>query len=408
LISEDQSLLSYDEFRTNIQEIHTLTDSIIKELNVKGDPVARSRLAYYRGLFAIINAEKHYRAGNYNDALTEFIEAGKKIEEFQKKETGLTVDYQQKAERLDLFTKGRQSECKALIKGTPADDQIANLIEAVNSYTLEIEIVNKLKKPLLVYNAQARLNFLQGLIHRLEGLQSEKQNEFRLAKKKHLDSYGFFTKAAYYNPTYTVWIKEQDETIKRVMFAIVKEKAEKEWSRALKLTNNGNFLESSEKCRASSKLYLRASTLALEQRDKLLMESHSHMLKASMFEAKANDFIKLQNDAKSAVPQYELAAEEMNYALDIFPKQEEDKPKVKHWEAQLLYYKGHYFQSQGIFKLDAEEFEEALALFNQANEQFENAIGEAEESGNLEIIELVQKAQAEAKGYIGMCRTVLD
>ncbi|NHJ48726.1 MAG: hypothetical protein FK733_13155 [Asgard group archaeon] len=408
MISNYPSLISYDEFRTNIQDIQTTTDNIIKDLKDKGDPAARSVLSYYQGLFSLINAEKHYRAGSYNEALTDFTDAEKKIEEFQKMGTGLTVEYQQKAERLDLFTKGRQSECKALIKGAAIDDQIANLIEAVNSYTLEIEIVSKLKKPVLTYNAEARKNFLQGLIYRLEGLQAENQKDFRLAKKKHLDSYGFFTKAAYYNPTYTVWIKEQDNTIKKTMFDIVKAKAEKEWSRAFKLSNNGSFLESSEKCRASSKLYLRASTLALEQRDKLLMESHSHMLKASMFEAKANEFIKIKNDAKSAVPQYELAAEEMTHGLDIFPKREDDKQMIKRWEAQLFYYKGHYFQTQGIIKLDAEEFKEALDLFNQAEEQFVKALEEAEISSDPDTFELVEKAHAEAKGYIGMCKTVLD
>ena len=138
------------------------------------------------------------------------------------------------------------------------------------------------------------------------------------------------------------------------------------------------------------------------------MESHSHMLKASMFEANANEFIKLKNDAKSAVPQYELAADEMKQGLDIFPKREGDLETIKRWEAKMFYYKGHYFQSQGIFKLDAEEFKEALDFFNQADEHFVKALEFAEVSDDADVIELIQKAQAEAKGYIGMCKTVID
>ncbi|MHA1213324.1 MAG: hypothetical protein ACTSSH_12815, partial [Candidatus Heimdallarchaeota archaeon] len=43
----------------------------------------------------------------------------------------------------------------------------------------------------------------------------------------------------------------------------------------------------------------------------------SFMLRASMFEAKANEFLKNENDAKKAVTHFELAAEAMQQAITI-------------------------------------------------------------------------------------------
>ena len=411
LPSDSQKLFSFDEFRTNIQNALESIDNMIKDLKIldeNGDPSAKIILYFYQGLFSILNAEKKYRIGNYTDAIGDFGEAEKLIGRFQRLSSSFSIDFQQEAERLDLFAKGRQSECKALKKGTTLEDQITNLIEAINSYTLESEIVSKIKKPLLIYNVNARKNFIQGLTYRLEGQKAFSNKDYRLAKKKYLDAYGFFIKASYYNPTYAIWVKEQNNTINDTMFTLVKDRAVKEWGLAFKLSNEGKFISSSEKCQASSKLYLQASKLAIEQREALLMQAYSHMLKASMFEAKANEFIKNNNDAKSATRQYELAAEAMKQAVGIYPTRDEETEFVKRWEAQMNYYLGNYYQSQGIFNLDEERFKEAIEFFNQANNLFVKALQDAEETKETNLIDLLEKAVAEAKGYIGMCKTVID
>ena len=47
-------------------------------------------------------------------------------------------------------------------------------------------------------------------------------------------------------------------------------------------------------------------------------------------------------------------------------------------------------------------------LFNKANEIFEAALKLAEDIEESSLIKFIQKSLAEAKGYIGMCKTVLD
>jgi len=411
LPNTSQLLFPFDEFRTNIQNALESIDLTVKDLKIKdesGDTVAKTILYFYQGLFSILNAEKKYRTGNYADAIGDLNEAEKMMGRFQRLSSNFSIEYQQEAERLDLFAKGRQSECRALKKGTSIEDQIANLLEAVNSYTLETEIISKINKPLLIYNANARLNFIQGLVHRLEGQKAFSNKDYRLAKKKHLDSYGFFIKASYYNPTYAIWVKEQNNSINDTMFTLVKDRAEKEWRRAFKLSNEGKFILSSQKCNISSKLYMQASKLAFEQREALLMKAYSHMLKASMFEAKANEFIKNNNDAKSAIRQYELAAKAMKQAVDVYPRRDDETDFIVRWEAQMNYYSGSFYQSQGIFNLDEEKFKEALDFFVQASDLFEKALQEANKTTETHLIELLEKAVAEAKGYIGMCKTVLD
>lgn len=409
--NDSQNLFLFDEFRTNIQDAFVYIDNVIKELKIKdesGDQAAKTILYFYQGLFSIINAEKKYRTGNYADAVTDFVEAEKMIGRFQRLSSSFSIEYQHEAERLDLFAKGRQSECQALKKGTPLDFQITNLLEAINSYTLEFEIVKKMNKPLLIYNSNARKNFLQGLSHRLEGQKAFTDKDFRLAKKKHLSAYSFFTKASYYNPMYAIWVKEQNNTINNTMYTLVKNKAEGELELALKLSNEGKFIPSSEKFKISSKLHQQASKLTLEQREIMLMQAYSHMLKARMFEAKANEFIKNNNDAKSATRQYELAADSMKQAVAVYPSRDEELEFVKCWEAQMNYYIGYQYQSQGIFNLDEERFKEALEFFNQANDLFGIALQVVKDANETNLIDLIEKAIAEATGYIGMCKTVLD
>ena len=127
-----------------------------------------------------------------------------------------------------------------------------------------------------------------------------------------------------------------------------------------------------------------------------------------MYEAKANEFIKNKNDAKSAVRQFELASKAMKEAIDNYPKGDEDKTILKRWGAQMNYYHGYFYQAEGIFNLDEEKFEEALTLFAQATEAFQNGLKDAVESRDEGLKTLLEKSLAEANGYIGMCKTVLD
>ncbi|MCK5299122.1 MAG: hypothetical protein KAJ76_09460 [Candidatus Heimdallarchaeota archaeon] len=407
----EYAIFTFDEFRSNLQETLTKLDNQIKLLMVKeeeGDSIAKAYLYLYRGIHSIITAERKYRAGDYNAAANEFGEGGKSISRFQRMSTGFAIEFQQEAERLDMYSKGRLSECQALKKGTRLEEQITNLIEAVNSYTLELEIVGKSKKILLIYNANARANFVQGLVYRLQGQKAQAGKDYQLAKRKHLNAYRAFVTAAYYNPSYSIWVEEQNKTIKSTLNKLINDKAAKEWGRAFKLAGEGKFTESSVKCKLASKLYLRASELATEDRESLILYAYSHMLKASMFEANANEFLKNKNDAKSAVRQFELATIEMREAIDNYPKGDEDTNVVKRWGAQLNYYQGYFHQAEGIFNLDEEKFDEALVLFNQANEAFQNGLKEAVESRDEDLKSLLEKSLAEANGYIGMCKTVLD
>ncbi len=404
-------IFTFDEFRSNLQETLTKLDNQIKLLMVKddeGDSIAKVYLYLYRGLHSIITAERKYRAGDYPTASNEYSEGGKSISRFQRMSDGFAIEFQQEAERLDMFSKGRYSECQALKKDSRIEEQITNLIEAVNSYTLELEIVRKTKKILLIYNVNARANFVQGLVYRLEGQKAHTVKDFRLAKRKHLNAYRAFVTAAYYNPSYSIWVEEQNKTLKSTLNKLINDIAAKEWGRAFKLAGEGKFAESSAKCKLASKFYLRASKLATEEREALVLHAYSHMLKASMYEANANEFIKNKNDAKSAVRQFELATKAMKEAIDNYPKGDEDKNVVKRWGAQMNYYHGYFYQAEGIFNLDAEKFDEALILFNQADEAFQNGLKEAVEARDEGLKSLLEKSLAEAKGYIGMCKTVLD
>ncbi|MCK5158038.1 MAG: hypothetical protein KAR08_02695, partial [Candidatus Heimdallarchaeota archaeon] len=188
----EYAIFTFDEFRSNLQETLTKLDNQIKLLMVKeeeGDSIAKAYIYLYRGIHSIITAERKYRAGDYNAAANEFGEGGKSISRFQRMSTGFAIEFQQEAERLDMYSKGRLSECQALKKGTRLEEQITNLIEAVNSYTLELEIVGKSKKILLIYNANARANFVQGLVYRLQGQKAQAGKDYQLAKRKHLNAY---------------------------------------------------------------------------------------------------------------------------------------------------------------------------------------------------------------------------
>ena len=74
----------------------------------------------------------------------------------------------------------------------------------------------------------------------------------------------------------------------------------------------------------------------------------------------------------------------------------------------MNYYHGYFYQAEGIFYLDEEKFEEALTLFAQATEAFQNGLKDAVESRDEGLKTLLEKSLAEANGYIGMCKTVLD
>ncbi|MHA1125735.1 MAG: hypothetical protein ACTSO7_12715 [Candidatus Heimdallarchaeota archaeon] len=401
----------FDEVRTDLQQAAVYIDSKINELKIKddkGDSDATTMLYLHKGLYSIIEGEMKYRTGDYQGASTEFSEVEKLINRFQKASSNYSLDYQQEAERLELFAKGRYSECLALQEETKPEDAIEQLIEAMNSYSLEIEIASKSNKQLLIYNAKARSNFVQGLIYRYEGEEATAKENYRQAKKKHLDAYRAFLNASYFNPAYSIWIKDQNNTINATLLKLIKDKANKEWGSAFSFSNEGQFLKSSERCKIASKLFNRASKLSVDPLDTAIMLGYSFMLQASMYEAHANEFIKNKNDAKSAIRQYELASEVLSKAISAYPTREGDQTIVKRWEAQQQYYSGHFYQSQGVYNLDQENYQEAIMLFNKANEIFKAALQVAEEIDEKSLIKFIQKSLAESKGYIGMCKTVLD
>ena len=401
----------FDEVRTDLQGVASYIDAKINELKIKdnkGDANASAMLFLNKGLFSIIEGEIKYRTGDYPGASTDFSEVEKLINRFQKASSDYTLDFQQEAERLELFAKGRYSECLALQEGRESEDAIAQLIEATNSYSLEAEIAINSKKQLLIYNAKARTNFVQGLVHRFEGEAATTKEDYRLAKKKHLAAYRSFLHASYFNPAYSIWIPEQNNTINATLLKLIKDKANKEWGIAFNFSNEGKFVKSSERCKDASKLFKRASKLSVDPLDVAIMLGYSFMLRASMYEAHANEFIKNKNDAKSAIRQYELASEALTEAISAYPTREGDQTIVKRWEAQQQFYSGHFYQSQGVYNLDQENYQEAIMLFNKADEIFEAALTIAEEVDEKSLIKFIQKSLAEAKGYIGMCKTVLD
>ena len=404
----EQKLFYFDEFRSNLQTVTSELDEIIKKFKEKDDdPTVKILLYLYQGFFLILDGEKKYRTRDYNGASNSYVEGGKLINRFQRMSSGFSLEIQQEAERMDLFSKGRNSECQALKQGTTVEKQLSNLLEAINSYTLEAQIVEKINNLLMRYNAKAREYFARGLSSRIEGEQAFSDKDLRLAKRKHLDAYRSFIKASYYNPTYSIWINEQNETIKNIMKLLIEKKANTLWREAFSLSNEGKFIEQSERCNLASKLYLRASNLAVDIKKAKVHYSYSFMLKATMYEAIANDFVKHNNDAKSAVRQYELAAEALKQAIDSYPK-EDDKITIQRWKAQEKYYQGNIYQTQGIFNLDSENYNDALNLFTQAEKLFLEGIKIAEEINEDALIKLLEKSVAEAKGYIGMCKTVVD
>ncbi|MCF2144666.1 MAG: hypothetical protein K9W42_13290 [Candidatus Heimdallarchaeota archaeon] len=405
------SLPNFDEFRTNLQEFLTKLDrqiKLLKEEDAAGDNYGKIILYLYQGLFSVVDAERKYRAGDYVGAEADYVEGTKLIGRFQRMNTNFPLEFQQEAERLDLFANGRKSECQALKKERSIDEQIAFLLEAVNSYTLEAAIVEKRKIPLGVYNAKARINFVQGLIKRLEGQKAFGMKDLYLAKKRHLEAYRHFVLATYFNPTYSPWITEQNKTIKQVMNVIIREKAAKIWGEAFALSSEGQFLMCSEKCSLASKFYRKASKIATEKKDSMLMNAYSLMLRASMYEAKANDFLKNKNDAKGAIPQFEFAMKAMTEAVVALPQMEDKESLRMRWEAQLQYYKGYFYQTQGIHNLDNEKYKEALEFFKQASAEFKKGMKNAEVVKDNNLIQLLNKSLAESKGYMGMCKTVLD
>jgi len=405
----DQEIFYYDEFRTNIQQASLQLDETIKQIKDReDDSLAKIILYLYQGLFMIIDGEKKYRTSDYSGASNAYLAGEKMIVRFQRMSTNFPVQFQQEAERLDNFAKGRNFECLALKKGASIENQIENLLEAINSYTMEAQISEQIDRPLLKYNANARANFVRGLSFRIEGEQAFTKENFYLSKKKHLDAYRSFVKASYYNPSYSIWIKEQNDTIKNTMRVIIEQKASSYWKEAYKLSNEGKFNEQSSLCKAASKLYLRASNLAQDMKKAKILYSYSFMLKASMYEAIANDFVKNNNDAKGAIRQFELAAELMKQAIESFPQKEEDKITVGRWEAQQKYYMGNFHQAQGIFNLDSEKYQDAMQLFTQAESIFSEALKIANEIKDNTLIKLLEKSIAEAKGYIGMCKTVVE
>ncbi len=309
---------------------------------------------------------------------------------------------------MDLFAKGREYECSALKKGTPIDDQIANLMEATNAYTLEVEVAEKIKKPLLIYNAKARTNFTLGLKNRLEGQKALNNKDYYLAKGKNLAGYRAFLFASYFNPSYTIWINEQNNSIKQISIILLKDRATKAWGVAYKLSNEGKFIESSKESDYASKLYKRLGKLSIEKKDSLVMNAHSYMLRASMFEAKANESLKKANDAKGAYLSFKLAAESLKEAIDTLPQTDDNKPLLKRWQVQWKFYLGNYHLTQGIQYLDAENYKEAMEFFTKAEEEFNLGSKEAEEAKDESLIKLIEKSNTETKGYIGMCKTVLD
>ncbi len=410
LLSETK-IFYFDEFRTNLQQASISIDEKIKSLKQKdddGDQVAKVLLYLYRGAFSIIEGEKKYRNEDYIGASVEYIEGEKMLTRFQRMSTGFSLEFQQDAERMDLFSKGRNSECLALKKGTSHADQTAALLEAVNSYTLEVKIVENYSNPLLKYNAKARKNFTKGLSLKYKGEQAFDNKNLQLAKKMNLEAYRSFVIAAYYNPSYSIWVKEQDNVLKTIVQMIIEKKASILWKEAFKHSNDGQFTESSVKCNLASKLYRRASKLSLDEKNVKLFTSYSYMLKSSMYEANANEFLKNLNDSKKATRQFEMAADLLKQAIQIFPNKENDLETVNRWEAQQEYYLGHFYQSQGIFNLDLEEYQEALNLFFQCEKIFEKASLKAEKITDKDLYDLIQKSITEAQGYIGMCNTVLD
>ncbi|MFW9922425.1 MAG: hypothetical protein ACFFDW_03955 [Candidatus Thorarchaeota archaeon] len=410
-VTAETSLIHFDEFRSNLAQISTKIDEIIKNLKKKddsGNSNAKTFLYFYEGLFLIVEGEKKYRNNDFSGASLDFTEGGKAITRFLRLAATFPEAFRLEADRLERFSKGKSSECLALKHGTKIENQIDYLEKAMNAYISEIEIANTQQNPLLSYNSKARENFVLGLIYKYKADSEFNNKNLRAAKSENLKAYRYFVKAAYFNPSYSKWVTEQNNAIKRVILLLVENQASALWKDAYSLSNEGKFTECERKCYFASKLFLRASNLASDMKTAKQFYSYSFILKASMYEAKANEFTKNLHDVKSSIRQFELASNSLKQAVESYPIKDEQDSTIKRLKAQQQYYLGQHYLSQGIYNLDSEKYQEAIELFTQAENSFNKAMELAEIAEEKRLINLIEKSIAEAKGYIGMCKTVLD
>jgi hypothetical protein len=401
----------FDEVRRNLNKTAEKIDAVIRELkdqSESGNNVAKILLYLYRGLFSIIDAEKRYQTNDYKTARTSYEEGVKMITRFLRMSGNFSAEYQQEAQRLSYFANGRQLECFALDAEGKIQEQIQQLMEATKYYTKEAALAEEIDKPLLIYNANARANFAQGLARKIEGKAAFEEKNLRLAKKLHLSAYRSFTKASYFNSSYRTWIEDQNNSIKEVLQLIVENKAQNIWGEAFELSSEGHFRASSEKCFIASRLYFRAANLTADQKKSLEFKATGHMLKASMYEAKANNYLQKKNEAKKASIEFKLAAEALEKAIETYPKRKADQSVLERWNAQKLYYTGHYHQSSGISDLDNEKYEPAMESFQIALKIFNESLEQAKSTKEKVLIKLLSKSVAEAKGYVDMCKTILS
>ncbi|MEA2069819.1 MAG: hypothetical protein U9O98_00860 [Asgard group archaeon] len=406
-----KNFIYFDDARTNFQQVSTTINTTIKELkkeDEKGNDSAKVLLYLYEGLYSLIEAEKKYRSAEYSRALKEFEEANKMINRFQRMSSGFSIEFQQEAERLDLFINGRIAECHARAQNTTLSDKKPHLLEASNAYTLEAEVVEKTDKFLLAYNALARAQLAQGFLRKLEGEQALSTDHLRHAKRKLLDAFNHFIKAAYYNPSYTPLVTETDNMIDSVMKNLIINKANVLWKKAFEYSNVGNFLESSNASLKAAKLYERASKLEDSTKEQKKKIAHSFMLKASSFEAEGNENLKNQNNAGLASRPFERAAKMMKNAIEAYPQRDKEDKLYMRWEIQEKYYQGLFEEVQGIALIDKEDFSKALPFFKNAIDYLKQATKLLKKTDEKGFKKLIEKTLAEVNGYIGMCKTVLD
>ena len=358
---------------------------------------------FFDGLVALIDGDMNFTNDNFRDAYANYTDATKMFQRFMNSRN-VKVRLDMLAERLNHRSKGNMRTCESFIT---SDLELKDnlLLTALNHYNDEVNVANEMGDQMSSYAAFSRASLAQSQILLFRGRDQIESNSSE-SKKNLLESRLAIRQAVFINSTLKKYYEEIEEQLEDITRIRLLSKAETFGDEATIQSENGEYDAAMISNKKAASFYKRASAIATDGTSRRFFLSSATILEASIKESEANKNLKQLDSPSDASDSFEDAARFVDKAIALMGRLGNEE-LITNFRCQRDYYSAMSSMAKAVAIFDDDRYAEAMELFKEAVENFDNIATQSEKLDNEVLTRLSHEGGSEIRGYITMCENLL-
>lgn len=396
----------YDGNERNLDVFRRHFDQIREQQLQKGiDGSVNAKVIsyFFEGMVELVDGDKFFWNRNFIESNLHYTQAKRYFSRFANSR-GVRVRLDELASRMLNRAEGmilvtQSLQMQDFTKREPL------FLDALEQFNQETSKASEMEENIPAIIAYSRALFAEAFLWYDRSKLQVDQDSFE-AKKSLMTARNVIRQANFIDGRIQNYVNEIENKIDDLTKERILLKAEELGNQAIDESENGNFNEAKKFYEQATLFYRRASELVAESGTRRFLLSMKTVLEASILECEGNQSYRMDNDMAMSMQKFKDAAIQVEKAIALMGSFGNNDLKLS-FTSQKHFYLAMSKLTEGIQKFDDEQYKEAMGIYEEAKEFFNQSIEDARNSYNEPLLELGERSMADLDGYIKMCETFI-